>query len=184
GFMVYSRFLLNKNVLCVLGRIIDCAFTVTFNPKYDRLLEAVRDATNTGIKCAGIDVRLCDVGESIQEVMESYEVEIDGKTYQVKPIRNLNGHSIGQYRIHAGKTVPIVKGGEATRMEEGEVYAIETFGSTGKGVVHDDMDCSHYMKNFDVGHVPIRHLQNSFRFRNDLCKICENCSQELKTFTH
>lgn len=32
------------------GRIIDCAFTVTFNPKYDKLLEAVRDATNTGIK--------------------------------------------------------------------------------------------------------------------------------------
>lgn len=40
--------------------------------------------------------------------------------------------------------------------KEGEVYAIETFGSTGKGVVHDDMECSHYMKNFDVGHVPIR----------------------------
>ncbi|XP_076153548.1 methionine aminopeptidase 2 isoform X3 [Alosa pseudoharengus] len=138
------------------GRIIDCAFTVTFNPKYDRLLEAVKDATDTGIRIAGIDVRLCDVGESIQEVMESYEVEIDGKTFQVKPIRNLNGHSIGQYRIHAGKTVPIVKGGEATRMEENEVYAIETFGSTGKGVVHDDMECSHYMKNFDVGHVPIR----------------------------
>lgn len=35
----------------------------------------------------------------------------------VKPVRNLNGHSIGQYRIHGGKTVPIVKGGEATRME-------------------------------------------------------------------
>ncbi|XP_054622525.1 methionine aminopeptidase 2 isoform X1 [Dunckerocampus dactyliophorus] len=138
------------------GRIIDCAFTVTFNPKYDKLLEAVKDATNTGIRNAGIDVRLCDVGEAIQEVMESYEVELDGKTYQVKPIRNLNGHSIGQYRIHAGKTVPIVKGGEGTRMEEGEVYAIETFGSTGKGVVHDDMECSHYMKNFDVGHVPIR----------------------------
>uniref|UniRef100_UPI0037E992E6 methionine aminopeptidase 2-like isoform X1 n=1 Tax=Semicossyphus pulcher TaxID=241346 RepID=UPI0037E992E6 len=138
------------------GRIIDCAFTVTFNPKFDRLLEAVRDATNTGIKFAGIDVRLCDVGETIQEVMESYEVEIDGKTYQVKPIRNLNGHSIGQYRIHSGKTVPIVKGGEATRMEEGEAYAIETFGSTGRGAVHDDMECSHYMKNFNVGHVPIR----------------------------
>nr|XP_060515620.1 methionine aminopeptidase 2 [Panthera onca] len=145
-----------KEEFSLSGRIIDCAFTVTFNPKYDTLLKAVKDATNTGIKCAGIDVRLCDVGEAIQEVMESYEVEIDGKTYQVKPIRNLNGHSIGPYRIHAGKTVPIVKGGEATRMEEGEVYAIETFGSTGKGVVHDDMECSHYMKNFDVGHVPIR----------------------------
>ena len=35
----------------------------------------------------------------------------------VRPIRNLNGHSIAPYRIHAGKTVPIVKGGEATKME-------------------------------------------------------------------
>ncbi|PVD24978.1 hypothetical protein C0Q70_15474 [Pomacea canaliculata] len=138
------------------GHIIDCAFTLAFNPKYEQLLAAVKDATNTGIRESGIDVRLCDVGESIQETMESYEVELDGKTYQVKPIRNLNGHSVGQYRIHAGKTVPIVKGGDATRMEEGEVYAIETFGSTGKGVVHDDMEVSHYMKNFEVGHVPLR----------------------------
>jgi hypothetical protein len=35
-------------------------------------------------------------------------------------------------------------------MEEGEVYAIETFGSTGKGLVRDDTDCSHYMKDFDA----------------------------------
>jgi methionine aminopeptidase len=66
------------------GRIIDCAWTVAFNPRYDPLLEAVKEATNAGIKAAGIDVRLCDVGESIQEVMESYEVELDGKVYPVK----------------------------------------------------------------------------------------------------
>lgn len=66
------------------GRIIDCAWTVSFNPKYDPLLEAVKEATNAGIKAAGIDVRLCDIGESVQEVMESYEVELEGKTYPVK----------------------------------------------------------------------------------------------------
>lgn len=33
---------------------------------------------------AGVDVRLCDVGAAIQEVMESYEVEINGKVYQGK----------------------------------------------------------------------------------------------------
>jgi methionine aminopeptidase len=49
----------------------------------------------------------------------------------VKSVRNLNGHSIGPYQIHGGKSVPIVKGGEQTKMEEGEFYAIETFGSTG-----------------------------------------------------
>ena len=64
--------------------------------------------------------------------MESYEVEINGKTYPVKAIKNLSGHSIGPYHIHAGKSVPIVKGGKADKMEEGELYAIETFGSTGK----------------------------------------------------
>ena len=66
------------------GRIIDCAWTVAFNPKYDPLLEAAREATNTGIKTAGIDVRLCDMGAAIQEVMESHEIELDGKMYQVK----------------------------------------------------------------------------------------------------
>ncbi|KAK9679923.1 Metallopeptidase family M24 [Popillia japonica] len=151
------------------GRIIDCAFTLTFNPKYDKLVEAVRDATNTGIKAAGIDVQLNEIGSAIQEVMESYEVELDGKTYPVKSIRNLNGHSIAPYRIHAGKTVPIVKGGEAIIMEENEYYAIETFGSTGRGMVHDDMDCSHYMKNFDMSYVPLR-LQSSKQLLNVINK--------------
>lgn len=31
---------------------------------------------------AGIDVRLGDVGSAIQEVMESFEVEINGKVFQ------------------------------------------------------------------------------------------------------
>ncbi len=42
-------------------------------------------------------------------------------------------------------------------MEEGEIYAIETFGTTGKGVVHEDMECSHYMREFEPKRVPLRH---------------------------
>ena len=140
------------------GRIIDSAWTVSFNERYDPLLQAVKEATDKGVKMSGIDQRLCDIGEAIQEVMESYEVELDGKTYPVKAIRNLNGHSIGQYQIHGSKSVPIVKGGceESIRMEEGELFAIETFGSTGRGYVIEDMECSHYMKRFDAQHVPLR----------------------------
>ncbi|KAF3938978.1 hypothetical protein ABW19_dt0203768 [Dactylella cylindrospora] len=110
---------------------------MAFDPTYDNLLAAVKDATNTGE--AGIDVRVCDIGAAIQEAMESYEVEIGGTSYPVKAIRNLNGHSINQYQIHGSKSVPIVKGGDQTKMEEGEVFAIETFGSTGRGFVHDDV---------------------------------------------
>ncbi len=45
-------------------------------------------------------------------------------------------------------------------MQEGEFYAIETFGSTGKGYVHEDMECSHYMKRFDAPHIPLRCAKN------------------------
>lgn len=177
------------------GRIIDCAFTVTFDPTFDPLLEAVKEATNAGIRAAGIDARLGEIGGIIQEVMESHEIEINGKTYPIKSIRNLNGHSIGPYHIHAGKSVPIVKTSDQTKMEELEIFAIETFGyvvhtrslhatrvaapavhnththarravartcggcsSTGRGEVTEDLDCSHYMIDYEMADtfVPLR----------------------------
>ena len=66
----------------------------------------------------------------------------------MKCVRNLNGHSIGPYQIHAGKSVPIVKGGEQTKMEEGEFFAIETFGSTG---TVPSASNSHYAGNIWLG---------------------------------
>jgi methionyl aminopeptidase len=69
--------------------------------------------------------------------MESYEVEIGGKTFPVKAVRDLSGHNIKQYRIHGGKSVPFVKNKDQTKMEEGEVFAIETFGTTGSGYMRD-----------------------------------------------
>lgn len=134
----------------VNGRIVDSAFTFTMDDKYDNLLAAVKDATNTGIKAAGIDVRLTDIGEQIQEAMESYELELNGKTYPIKCIRNLNGHNIFPYSIHGDKSVPIVPNGDETKMEEGETFAIETFGTTGNGYVITEGECSHYSLNADV----------------------------------
>ena len=44
-------------------------------------------------------------------------------------------------------------------MEEGEQYAIETFGSTGKGQVWEGPDCSHYMQEFNDEKKPIRNAK-------------------------
>ncbi|GJN67980.1 methionine aminopeptidase 2 [Purpureocillium lilacinum] len=140
----------------VNGRIVDSAFTMAFESKYDNLLQAVKEATNAGIREAGIDARVGEIGGVIQETMESFEVEIDGTTYPVKSIRNLTGHTILPYSIHGTKAVPIVKSNDQTKMEEGDVFAIETFGSTGNGYVRDDMEVSHYAKNTDVQHVDLR----------------------------
>jgi len=142
---------LRKGDLCkidfgvqISGNIIDCAFSMSFDARHDALMAAVKAATNRGVAVMGVGARLGEIGGEIQEVMESFECEYDGKVFPVRCIRNLNGHSIGPWQIHAGKTVPIVKTADQTKMEEGELFAIETFGSTGKGVVHDDGECSHF----------------------------------------
>ena len=34
--------------------------------------------------------------------------------------------------------------------------SFETFGTTGRGYIVEDLECSHYMKNFDCPHIPLR----------------------------
>lgn len=82
--------------------------------------------------------------------MESYEVEINGKTIPVKAVRNITGHDILRYKIHGGKQIPFVKTASSQRMEEGEIFAIETFGSTGKGYLHDDVGIYGYGRDYNA----------------------------------
>ena len=148
----------------VSGRIVDSAFTLAFNPAYDSLLTAVKAATNVGLKVsksarhgvckakqipkeAGIDSRMDYISEVIQEVMESYEVELHRKIVPVKAVRNIAGHNILRYKIHGDKQVPFVKTKTTQRMEEGDVFAIETFGSTGKAYLRDDVGVYGYGRN-------------------------------------
>jgi len=44
---------------------------------------------------------------------------------------------------------------DQTKMEEGEYFAIETFGSTGRARVVESGDCSHYARKFDAPNMPL-----------------------------
>jgi methionyl aminopeptidase len=114
----------------VNGWIVDSAFSIYFDPKYDKLHEAAKDCTYTGIKNAGVDVRIKEWGKDNQEVMESYEIELDGSVYPIKAIKNLGGHNILNKKIHGGVFLPacyIDFYPEHLKFKEG-VYAVETFG--------------------------------------------------------
>lgn len=142
----------------VEGYITDGAFSFSFNDKFDPLIKASEEATATGIRLAGPGAYLGDIGKSIQEVIESYEIELNGTMFPLKSIGDLSGHQIGQYKIHCGKPVPNVlfqplMGNDMYRMREGEVYAVETFPSTGTGIINQDSNpnnCSHYMANYNI----------------------------------
>jgi len=82
--------------------------------------------------------------------MESYEVELNGKTIPVKAVRNITGHNILRYRIHGDKQVPFVKTKTNQRMEEGDIFAIETFGSTGKAHLRNDVGVYGYGRNENI----------------------------------
>jgi len=141
----------------VNGNIIDSAFTVCFNHKFEPIIKATQDGTWTGIKLSGPDARLYEISEGIQEAIESYE-------YNNKPIKaicNLGGHNIEPYKIHAGKLVlgaPHESIDKNIKMKVGECYAIETFASTGTGYVKNDRSrpCNHYMRKYNPPRVPFK----------------------------
>jgi methionyl aminopeptidase len=131
------------------GYIIDSAFTLSFNPVYDPLIEATIDATWSTIELAGPDAILVELSQNIKEVIESYEIELNGKTYQINPIRLIGCHNIDRYTIHAGKLILCTPDqmNNTNRMEAGELYAIETFATTGTGIcTMDQSNISHYMR--------------------------------------
>ena len=68
------------------GYIVDGASTIYFNenPIYKQLCKASQLALISAIKEFTIDKCLGEIGEIIQEVVQSYEVEIDGKNKRTR----------------------------------------------------------------------------------------------------
>ncbi|KAM0321771.1 hypothetical protein ACHAQA_009867 [Verticillium albo-atrum] len=160
------------------GWIVDSAFTLAFDPTYDNLLAAVKEATNEGVKAAGIDVRVCDVSAAIHETMESYEVEIRGKTFPVKPVKNICAHNIKNYHIHGGKSIPFIRNSDQTKMEAGEVFAIETFGSTGRAYLRDDMNCLVSNGVVDT-YAPLKDIEGSYSAQFEHTLVLRETHKEI-----
>ena len=108
------------------GWVADTARTVEVGSRnWTELILASELALQTATEAVhpGVETRL--LGAGIQRAIES-------RGY--KPIRNLTGHTIERYVLHAGKSVPNVPHGHDV-LRDGEVVAIEPFSSSGAGQV-------------------------------------------------
>ncbi len=110
------------------GCISDSAFTVALNPDHEALVKASEDATTLAIKMMRPGAKLNTIGALIEDTIESAGF---------KPIKQLSGHQMKEYELHSEKQVPCVSGKSEVVIEEGEIYAVETFASTGSGNVTD-----------------------------------------------
>ena len=117
------------------GYITDTAVTVALDEKYQRLSEAARDALQAAIANMRPGVSLGDIGKNIERVI---------RAYGFKPIRNLGGHLIRRYELHAGVFVPNVYERGLGRVIEGNTYAIEPFATNGEGEVIEGKEVTIY----------------------------------------
>lgn len=83
----------------------------------EEMLKIIRPGTTVG-----------DIGEVGENV---------AKEFGFNPVRNLTGHSLGKYDVHAGLTIPNIKNDSRYQLREDEVIAIEPFCTAGNGFVKD-----------------------------------------------
>lgn len=117
------------------GCITDSAITVALDPAHDSMIVAAETALHEALAAVAPGRKLSEIGSIVERCVQRYGF---------KPIRNLTGHRIDRYSIHAGKSVPNVSGIESGRFEVGEVYAIEPFVTLrDAGGMVRDMDVSY-----------------------------------------
>jgi len=108
------------------GWIADTAVTVEVGTQnWKELIRGSELALQTAIEAVRGGVPTRTLGEGIQRAIESHGY---------RPVRNLTGHTIERYLLHAGKSVPNIAHGHDV-LEAGEVVAIEPFASSGAGEV-------------------------------------------------
>jgi len=111
------------------GYIADTAKTIDLSDKHILLLEASREALEKAIKTLKPGVRAFEIGLAVEQVI---------KNYGFKPVRNLTGHSIDRYKIHAGLSIPNYGDRFAVfKITEGMTVAIEPFATNGKGLTRE-----------------------------------------------
>ncbi|MEX2059626.1 MAG: type II methionyl aminopeptidase, partial [Nitrosopumilaceae archaeon] len=107
------------------GYIADTAVTVCYDPQYDSIIQAAEDALQNAISIIKIGVKSSDVGRAIEKTV---------KQLGFKPIANLSGHSLAQYTIHSGKSIPNIWSIGSFSFKGDVAYACEPFVTTEKGM--------------------------------------------------
>ncbi|NOJ30854.1 MAG: type II methionyl aminopeptidase [Candidatus Nitrosocosmicus sp.] len=113
------------------GYVADTAVTISYDPKYDQLIKVAELSLSEAIKIAKNNTKSSEIGKIIENTISHNGL---------KPIQNLSGHSLDQYIIHAGKSIPNIRTyGSSFSLSSNQAYAIEPFVTTsdGLGIVYE-----------------------------------------------
>ncbi|MFA6022842.1 MAG: type II methionyl aminopeptidase [Candidatus Pacearchaeota archaeon] len=113
----------------IKGYTADTAFSIDLEKSEEnkKLIKASEEALEKAIEAAKSGKTLGDIGKAIQETAEKHDCSA---------IKNLSGHQIEQYSLHAGLTIPNYDNKSEIKLDDG-IYAIEPFMTNGVGMVQD-----------------------------------------------
>ena len=142
------------------GYVADTAQTVDLGD-HALLVEASREALSAAIALVRPGVTTGELGTVIQ-----HEIESRG----FRPVANLTGHGLSQYCLHGDPMIPNVAMTGGAVIEEGMVFAIEPFASTGTGMVSDSTRTVIYSQtaNRGVRLASAKRVLNQIRDRRSL----------------
>jgi len=107
------------------GFIADTAVSVSYDPEFEILVQTAEEALRNAMSIVKEGTKSSDIGKTIEKTV---------KQYGFKPIANLSGHSLEQYTIHAGKSIPNMWSIGSFSLSTQEAYACEPFVTTSKGL--------------------------------------------------
>ncbi len=107
------------------GFIADTAVSISYDPEFGALVDAAEEALKNAMALVKEGTKASDVGRVIEKTV---------KQYGFLPIANLSGHSLEQYTIHAGKSIPNIWSIGSFSLSSKEAYACEPFVTTSKGL--------------------------------------------------
>jgi len=116
----------------VNGFIADTAFTLdlTENNEHKKIIQATEDSLKKAQELITKNKEKTELGEIGKVIQQTISDQ------GFSPIRNLSGHSLDQYNIHAGLTIPNYDNGNKNQIGKG-AFAIEPFATTGSGVIYE-----------------------------------------------
>ena len=144
------------------GWIIDRAFSLDLenNEENKKLIEASNQALNNALKIIKKGISTNEIGQIISNAIEFYNFS---------PVLNLSGHSMNQYELHAGISIPNFNDGKNKKINSG-LYAIEPFATNGSGRIREGRPSGIY------------ELKNPRNVRSPIAReILEFIKEEYKT---
>jgi methionyl aminopeptidase len=114
--------------VCYNGAIGDCAVTIDLSGKYQMLIDAAEAALLKAEQNLKVGQPVREIGKIIEETISSYGL---------KPIKNLSGHGLGEYKIHMAPIIPNYEDQSQATIKPGMTFAIEPFATDGAGFIYE-----------------------------------------------